>query len=100
MNASFVEPVSKLYGCVSSRLDAHELDQEVKERAIVCLGQLVATVGDALQDQTAGALAQVLAKLQNEVTRVTATKALADIASSPLKINLSPILADSLTVRT
>jgi cullin-associated NEDD8-dissociated protein 1 len=37
-------------------------------------------------------------RLKNEITRLTAVKALIRIASSELKINLRPILADSLPI--
>ena len=77
---------------------AQDIDQEVKERAISCMGQIVAHLGDSLQSHLASCLPIFLDRLKNEITRLTAVKSLIMVASSPLKIDLRCILHDSLPV--
>ncbi|KAF2360885.1 TATA-binding protein interacting (TIP20) [Trinorchestia longiramus] len=88
----------QLYQCTLARLKAADLDQEVKERAIACMGQIISHLGDHLQDELASCLPIFLERLKNEITRLTTVKALTTIASSPLRIDLRPILADALPV--
>ena len=85
--------VPALHEAIFPRLDAHDIDQEIKEGAILAMGKLVSHLGDRLAE---GQLEQILTllmeKLQNEITRTPTLKALAAIAMSPLRIDLSPIL--------
>merc|ERR1719334_2659572 len=87
-----------IYSCCFVRLKAQDIDQEVKERAISCMGQVVAHLGDSLQPELSSCLPIFLERLRNEITRLTAVKALIAIASSPLRIDLRCILKDSLPV--
>jgi len=89
---------AKIYNCCFVRLKAQDIDQEVKERAISCMGQVVAHLGDSLQAELSSCLPIFLERLRNEITRLTAVKALIAIASSPLRIDLRCILKDSLPV--
>lgn len=73
------------------------MDQEVKERAIACMGQILANMGDILNNELIVCLPIFLERLRNEVTRLSAVKALISIAASPLRIDLTPILV---SVRT
>ena len=85
-----------IYQCCFVRLKASDIDQEVKERAIACMGQIVASLGDYLNDKMKDCLPIFLDRLKNEITRLTAVKALMRIAASELRIDLSPILAGAL----
>jgi len=89
---------NNIYQCCFQRLKAQDIDQEVKERAISCMGQIVAHLGDNLQQQLGACLPIFLDRLKNEITRLTAVKALILAASSPLRIDLRCILTDSLPV--
>merc|ERR1719150_1780756 len=89
---------SNIYQCCFLRLKEQDIDQEVKERAISCMGQVVAHLGDSLQAELSSCLPIFLERLRNEITRLTAVKALIAIASSPLRIDLRCILKDSLPV--
>jgi len=89
---------ANIYNCCFVRLKAQDIDQEVKERAISCMGQVVAHLGDSLQAELSSCLPIFLERLRNEITRLTAVKALIAIASSPLRIDLRCILKDSLPV--
>jgi cullin-associated NEDD8-dissociated protein 1 len=80
------------------RLKASDIDQEVKERAISCMGQIMAHLGDHLMSELPNCLPIFLDRLKNEITRLTAVKALIRIANSELRIDLKPILADSLPI--
>ena len=62
------------------------------------MGQVVAHLGDSLQAELSSCLPIFLERLRNEITRLTAVKALIAIASSPLRIDLRYILKDSLPV--
>ena len=94
----FTPYTAKVYDCCYVRLKASDIDQEVKERAISCMGQIIAHLGDQLKKDLPSCLPIFLERLKNEITRLTAVKALISIAKSPLKIDLKAILADSLPI--
>ncbi|KAG5674740.1 hypothetical protein PVAND_004691 [Polypedilum vanderplanki] len=93
-NLDFMPYVSQLYSCTLQKLKAPEVDQEVKERAIACMGQIISNMGDALNTELGTCLPIFMERLMNEVTRLSSVKALTMIAASPLCINLTPILND------
>ena len=62
------------------------------------MGQIVAHLGDSLQQELGSCLPIFLERLKNEITRLTAVKALISIASSPLRIDLSCILSGRMPV--
>lgn len=80
------------------RLRATDLDQEVKERAISCMGHLIGHLGDQLGDTLQPTLLLLLDRLRNEITRLPAVKALTLVAASPLQLDLRPILAEVLPI--
>lgn len=94
----FTPYTGDLYHCTLARLRAADLDQEVKERAIACMGQIIAHLGDHLQGELETCLPIFLDRLRNEITRLTTVKALTKVAASPLRIDLRPILTDALPV--
>lgn len=85
-----------LYNVVKDKFVASDIDQEVKEEAINCIALIISRLGDVLQAETKESLKILLDRLRNEITRLTAVKALGEIAASPLKIDLSTILVDAL----
>lgn len=87
-----------LYECTVQKLDAQEVDQEVKDRAIACMGQIIANMGDVLKQNLDFCMPIFLERLRNEVTRLSAVKALTMIAASPLRVDLRSILADVIPV--
>ena len=93
----FAAMVRDLYAACLARLEAMDIDQEVKDRSIICMGGMLATFGDLLVDCLPQCLPIFLARLQNDITSVTTTKALGMVASSPLHVDLTPILVDTLT---
>ncbi|KAL4655065.1 hypothetical protein ACB092_01G424200 [Castanea dentata] len=66
--------------------------EEVKECAISCMGRVVATFGDNLSTELPACLPVLVDRMGNEITRLTAVKAFAVIAASPLQIDLSCVL--------
>jgi len=94
----FTRYTSSVYQACFVRLKAQDIDQEVKERSISCMGQIIAHLGDSIQPELSSCLPIFLDRLKNEILRLTAVKALTSIASSPLRIDLRVILADSLPV--
>lgn len=86
----------EFYQCTLLRLKTADIDQEVKERAIACMGQILAHLGDALHEELPICLPIFLDRLRNEITRLTTVKALICIAASPLRVDLKPIMVISL----
>lgn len=84
--------VTSLYKCVMSRLMAQDQDQEVKDCAISCMAAAVSQLGDVITPQLPQVLQVLLERLRNEITRLTAVKAFASIAQSPLSLDLTPVL--------
>ncbi|XP_074862145.1 cullin-associated NEDD8-dissociated protein 1-like [Carettochelys insculpta] len=90
--------VKDIFSGTLKRLKAADIDQEVKERAISCMGQIVCNLGDHLSGDLPPTLKIFLERLKNEITRLTTVKALTLIASSPLKIDLRPILGEGFPI--
>ncbi|CAD5120365.1 DgyrCDS8938 [Dimorphilus gyrociliatus] len=90
--------VDTLYKSTLARLVAADIDQEVKERAISCMAQIVHSLGDALGAHFKQCLPIFVERLRNEITRLTTVKGVTLIASSPLKIDLSKVLNDILPI--
>ncbi|XP_022929375.1 cullin-associated NEDD8-dissociated protein 1 [Cucurbita pepo subsp. pepo] len=88
----FKQYVHPIYNAIMSRLTNQDQDQEVKECAISCMGLVVSTFGDNLKAELATCLPVLVDRMGNEITRLTAVKAFAVIAASPLQIDLSCVL--------
>nr|XP_009679427.1 PREDICTED: cullin-associated NEDD8-dissociated protein 1-like isoform X3 [Struthio camelus australis] len=90
--------VKDIFSGTLKRLKAADIDQEVKERAISCMGQIICNLGDHLSTDLQPTLKIFLERLKNEITRLTTVKALTLIASSPLKIDVRPILGEGFPI--
>uniref|UniRef100_A0A667XT08 TATA-binding protein interacting (TIP20) domain-containing protein n=1 Tax=Myripristis murdjan TaxID=586833 RepID=A0A667XT08_9TELE len=90
--------VKQVFSGTLKRLKATDIDQEVKERAISCMGHMVCHLGDHLGAELQGVLAIFLERMKNEITRLTAVRTITLISASPLKIDLSSILPEALSV--
>ncbi|NXI58463.1 CAND1 protein, partial [Chloroceryle aenea] len=90
--------VKDLFPGTLKRLKAADIDQEVKERAISCMAQIIYHLGDHLSADLQPTLKIFLERLKNEITRLTTVKALTLIAGSPLKIDLRPILGEGFPI--
>ncbi|KAK6915846.1 TATA-binding protein interacting (TIP20) [Dillenia turbinata] len=84
--------VHPIYDAIMSRLTNQDQDQEVKECAISCMGLVISTFGDNLKSELPACLPVLVDRMGNEITRLTAVKAFAVIAASPLQIDLSCVL--------
>ncbi|KAF5283424.1 hypothetical protein FQA39_LY04800 [Lamprigera yunnana] len=89
--------VKNTYKCTLIRLKAADIDQEVKERAISTMGQIICNLGDKLTDELPICLPIFLDRLKNEITRLTTVKALTKIVASPLCVDL-PIINEAVPV--
>ncbi|KAL8589566.1 Cullin-associated NEDD8-dissociated protein 1 [Nucella lapillus] len=89
--------VKDLYSCTLRRLKAADIDQEVKERAISCMGQIVSHLGDSLQTELSECLPLFLERLKNEITRLTTVKALTMIASmiNDMMKEMPPLISEN-----
>lgn len=72
--------VISIYTAALKRLKAADIDQEVKERAITCMGQVVASMGDTLLPKLSECMPIFVDRLRNEITRLTAVRAVTQIA--------------------
>lgn len=75
--------ITDIYNITTRVLSTSDADQEVKERAIMCIGVLLSHAGDQLQDQKA-ALQMLLDRLRNEITRLVSVRTLTLVAKSPV----------------
>ncbi|KAF3429218.1 LOW QUALITY PROTEIN: hypothetical protein E2986_00011 [Frieseomelitta varia] len=94
----FTSLSGEIYRCTLMRLRTADIDQEVKERAIACMGQILAHFGDTLSDELHVCLPIFLDRLRNEITRLTTVKALTCIASSPLRVDLNQIMEEAIPI--
>lgn len=93
----FAPFVSDLEGAVLPRLQAHDIDQEIKESAISTMGLIAAHFADHMGDSLSSILPLLLERLRNEITRMPTLKALAAIAQSPIEVDLDSILQDTMS---
>ncbi|URE47190.1 Cullin-associated NEDD8-dissociated [Musa troglodytarum] len=84
--------INPIYNAILARLANQDQDQEVKECAISCISLVISTFGDNLQRDLPACLPILVDRMGNEITRLTAVKAFAVIANSPLRIDLSCVL--------
>ncbi|XP_058488198.1 cullin-associated NEDD8-dissociated protein 2 [Solea solea] len=90
--------VREVFPVTLKKLKATDIDQEVKERAISCMGHMVCHLGDHLGAELPGVLAIFLERLKNEITRLMAVRTLTLVAASPIKVDMSSILPEALSV--
>eukprot|EP01090_Pellita_catalonica_P023354 TRINITY_DN955_c0_g1_i2.p1 TRINITY_DN955_c0_g1~~TRINITY_DN955_c0_g1_i2.p1 ORF type:complete len:1220 (+),score=270.34 TRINITY_DN955_c0_g1_i2:48-3707(+) len=88
----------KIYEAIFKKYEAQDIDQEVKDAAIACVGALIAHMGDSLpEDKLQEALTILLDRIKNEITRLTSVNVLIEIAVSPLNVDVKSILADAVS---
>lgn len=90
---SFKPCVQKLFGAVQPRLEALDMDHEIKECAILAMGDLLSHAGDELAPHVPAVLALFKKRLENETTRSSTLRAVAAIARSSIQLDLSEFLA-------
>lgn len=98
VNYDFQALASEIYACTLTRLKTADIDQEVKERAIACMGQIFSHLSDTLYIEAQDCLPIFLDRLRNEITRLTTVKALTCIAASPLNVDLDPIMSQAFPI--
>lgn len=75
-----------MYDIVHPKLEALDVDQEIKESSISCTGQLLGVLGDTFPAPLVLNLVHLLLKrVDNEVTRIAALKSISFVASSPVE---------------
>lgn len=94
----FVPYIPIIYENTYNKLNTADIDQEVKERAITCMGTIISTFGDCMQEQLKTVLPLLVDRLRNEITRLTCVKALTEIASSKFHINLAALLPEAVPI--
>lgn len=88
--------VPVIYSAILSRLSAQDIDQEIKECAILTVGKLLSHAGDELSEQLPIVLGLLQRRLENETTRSATLKTLIAVAGSPLPLDLSSFVTSSI----
>lgn len=89
----------QIYPVVLRRLRATDIDQEVKETAITTMATLLAHLGGYIQTEWGTCIPIFLERLKNEITRLTAVKALNLMSSSQLvNLDLTAVLGEAIAV--
>jgi len=92
-NFSAFKPCAhKIYQAVMTKMEALDIDHEIKECAILAMGVLFSHAGDELSSELPGVLGLFKRRLENETTRSSTLKALAAIAQSSLRLDLSEFM--------
>lgn len=94
-NPNFDRFIPDLHACIFARLETLDIDLEIKECGISCIGTLYKHCGDRLTDSLPALLALLQKRLENETTRTATLKTLSAIASSPLQLDLSAFTVSS-----
>ncbi|XP_074601185.1 cullin-associated and neddylation-dissociated 1 [Brevipalpus obovatus] len=94
----FTPFIPQIYDCTYNKLRTADIDQEVKERAITCMGIIISTFGDSMDQQLGTVLPLLVDRLRNESTRLTCVKALTEVASSRFRVNLAPLLPEAVPI--
>lgn len=85
-----------IYEKILDRISQQGVDTEVKERAINCMGDLIAIFGDMMHQQTPIVMDIIYEKLNSETNRLTSVKALTKVVNSTLNIPLDCIFPKAL----
>lgn len=93
----FESALSLIYEKTLIRMSKTDIDLEIKEKAITCMGEIIATFGDKIPEKLPVALDLLHERLSNETTRLTCVKALIKIANSPIPMSLSSIFPKAFT---
>jgi cullin-associated NEDD8-dissociated protein 1 len=81
--------ITAIYSAILPKLEALDIDQEIKECAIIVCGKLFAHAGDVLADRLPHILTLLHKRLENEILRIATLRTIAVMASSSLQLDLS-----------
>lgn len=86
--------IRTIYDALLPRLEAQDLDQEIKKATIISVGSLLYHAGDLFDGnvETDRLLNVLHARLENEITRVSSLRALTQAAQTPVSLSLAPVL--------
>ncbi|BEI79879.1 hypothetical protein CcaverHIS002_0104080 [Cutaneotrichosporon cavernicola] len=84
LRPGFEGPVKEIFQATTSVLGDNSVDGDVREKALITLGDLLLHEGDALSDRLGEALPLISARLDSENTAATAVEVAGQVAASPL----------------
>lgn len=84
LRSNFGQPVQNIFNMAMEVLGDNSADGDVRERALVTLGDVLVHEGDALSDKLSTALPLISARLSSENTAATAVEVIGCLAQSPL----------------
>ncbi|CAK9779690.1 unnamed protein product [Cutaneotrichosporon oleaginosum] len=84
LRQGFDGPVKEIFRATTSVLGDNSVDGDVRERALITLGDLLLHEGDALSDRLGEALPLISARLDSENTAATAVEVAGQVAACPL----------------
>lgn len=88
VDASTLGFVDAIYASTLGKLETSDADQEVKERAIICMAEIVCVFGEHMNNRHDEVFALFLERLRNEVTRLTCVKSMNKIVCTAKSCNL------------
>lgn len=90
--SAYKPSVHKIYAAVAPRMEALDIDHEIKECAILAMGVLFSHAGNELSAHLPAVLGLFKKRLENETTRSSTLKALTAMARSSINLDLSQFL--------
>ena len=85
----------RIFDSIYHRLEAVDIDLEIKECSIIAIGKLFSHMGDFLYPQLSGILSILRKRIDNEITRTSTLRTILEISKSPLKLDVSQFINES-----
>lgn len=89
LRSSFDRPVQDIFTATTNVLGDSSVDSDVREKALITLGDVLVHEGDALASQLSVALDLITARLTSENTASAAVEVIGRVADSPLCTGLT-----------
>lgn len=82
--------VRAMYKASMTQLELQDVDQDVKEASLSAVASIISCFGDVLKAEVPHCLPVITGRFSNELTRMSALRAISEIARSRLDIDMSP----------
>ncbi|CAD7955472.1 unnamed protein product [Amoebophrya sp. A25] len=80
--------VQPLFAILQEKMTKTDLDQDVKEATLECLGHTLASMADIFDEETQKCLPPFVERMRNELTRSTAMSAFKTMCASPYTVQI------------
>eukprot|EP01083_Nonionella_stella_P111414 326738_1 len=96
VDSTLLDPMRQLYAASLSQMEISDVEQIVKTASISAVAEIIARLGDKNIADVPRALQIFVLRLGNNVTRLSALRALDTVAVSPLEVDISAVKAAAL----